>query len=216
MSITDRLLKLNSELPSNVKLVAVSKYQPIEKLIEAYNSGQRVFAESRPQEFLSKVSQLPNDVEWHFIGHLQTNKLKMVLPNVSLLHSVDSLRLLESIQKWAVANNKVISVLLELHIATEDTKQGFTSNEILSIISQRNQYPNIVFKGLMAMASFTDDQALIRTEFNTIQNLYNRIKSENSDIENFKELSIGMSSDYQLAISSGSTMVRIGSYIFND
>ena len=216
MIIESRLQKLNNELPSNVKLVAVSKFQPNHKIISAYNAGQRVFAESRPQELALKVKELPSDIQWHFIGHLQTNKLKLVLPYVSLIHSVDSLRLLNSIQTWARENNMIISVLLEVHIAKEDTKQGFNTDELCDILNKRSVYPNILFNGLMAMASFTNDQSLITSEFEEVSKVFSDLQERFPSISEFQELSIGMSQDYHLAINAGSTMVRIGTYLFGD
>ncbi len=192
--IKDNLHEINSKLPSDVTLVAVSKFHPVERLMEAYNAGQRVFAESRPQELAAKVPQMPADVQWHFIGHLQTNKLKLVLPYVSLVQSVDSLHLLQAISTWAVAHNKVIDVLLELHLGAEETKQGFTEDEILG------------------MASHTEDRAQVEGEFARIEALYKRIKA--SGMEGFDTLSIGMSGDWPLAVQHGATMVRIGTDIF--
>ena len=218
--------KLHSELPSTVKLVAVSKFHPFESIELAYAAGQRIFAESRPQELLAKVKMLEqiraergesgymSDIQWHFIGHLQTNKLKMVLPYVSIVQSVDSLRLLEAINGWGAANNKVISVLLEPHVASEETKQGFAPSEILDILEHASDYTNIAFKGIMGMATFTEDESIIRSDFSRIQQVYASAR----DIigPEFSELSIGMSDDYPIAIQYGSTMVRIGSMIFGE
>ena len=253
--IKDKLHQINSKLPSDVTLVAVSKFHPVERLMEAYNAGQRVFAESRPQELAAKVPQMPADVQWHFIGHLQTNKLKLVLPYVSLVQSVDSLHLLQAISTWAVANNKVIDVLLELHLGAEETKQGFSEDEILDILRYagmslqtasaslrplptRNAsddaavgpsllhgrgWPwvckdtpaplrNIRIRGLMGMASNTEDMEQVEGEFARIEALYKRIKA--SGMEGFDTLSIGMSGDWPLAVQHGATMVRIGTDIF--
>ena len=182
--IKEVINKLNNELPATVRLVAVSKFHPFESIQEAYEAGQRIFAESRPQELLAKVKRLEeiraergdaeymSDIEWHFIGHLQTNKLKMVLPYVSLVQSVDSVRLLDAIQAWGAANDKVISVLLEPHVAAEETKQGFDAEEIYEILSrtmtssdlQVSAYPNIRFRGIMGMATFTDDQSVVASD----------------------------------------------------
>lgn len=239
--IKDNLHEINSKLPSDVTLVAVSKFHPVERLMEAYAAGQRVFAESRPQELSAKVPQMPADVQWHFIGHLQTNKLKLVLPYVSLVQSVDSLHLLQAISTWAVANNKVIDVLLELHLGAEQTKQGFTEDEILSILAlsslksaeMKDEVPQtaasssilaqnkddipaplkgIRIRGLMGMASNTEDMAQVEGEFARIEALYKRIKA--SGLEGFDILSIGMSGDWPLAVRHGATMVRIGTDIF--
>ena len=193
--IKDNLHEINSKLPSDVTLVAVSKFHPVERLMEAYNAGQRVFAESRPQELAAKVPQMPADVQWHFIGHLQTNKLKLVLPYVSLVQSVDSLHLLQAISTWAVANDKVIDVLLELHLGAEETKQGFSEDEIMAIISGDIPAPmkGVRIRGLMGMASNTEDRAQVEGEFARIEALYKRIKA--SGMEGFDTLSIGMSGE---------------------
>lgn len=210
--IKDNLHEINSKLPSDVTLVAVSKFHPVERLMEAYNAGQRVFAESRPQELAAKVPQMPADVQWHFIGHLQTNKLKLVLPYVSLVQSVDSLHLLQAISTWAVANSRVIDVLLELHLGAEETKQGFSEDEILSLCHSERSEESIRIRGLMGMASNTEDRAQVEGEFARIEALYKRIKA--SGMEGFDTLSIGMSGDWPLAVQHGATMVRIGTDIF--
>ena len=218
--------RLNNELPATVKLVAVSKFHPFNSIDEAYKAGQRIFAESRPQELKAKVESLEelrlergepeymSDIEWHFIGHLQTNKLKMVLPYVALVQSVDSLRLLEAINEWGIANNKVISVLLEPHVAAEETKQGFAPEEILDIVSRASEFTNICFKGIMGMATFTDDESVIRSDFSRLQKVYSTARMVLGP--DFSELSIGMSDDYPIATEYGSTMVRIGSMIFGE
>ena len=219
--------KLHSELPAAVKLVAVSKFHPFEAIEEAYAAGQRVFAESRPQELLAKVKRLEeirtergesdymSDIEWHFIGHLQTNKLKMVLPYVTLIQSVDSLRLLEAINTWGLANGKVINVLLEPHVAAEDSKQGFSVDETLMLLGQTEKFTALCFKGLMGMATFTEDESVIRSDFSRIRCIYDAALTSCPGLaDTFTELSIGMSDDYPIAIEYGSTMVRIGSMIF--
>ena len=223
------------ELPAAAKLVAVSKFHPFEAIEEAYSAGQRVFAESRPQELLAKVKRLEeiraereeadymSDIQWHFIGHLQTNKLKMVLPYVCLVQSVDSVRLLDAVQAWAAANGRVINVLLEPHVAAEETKQGFSSEEIYCILEnavscQENaSYSNICFKGIMGMATFTDDQQVVRHDFAALRSIFDTCRTRFPSLApDFTELSIGMSDDYPLAIEYGSTMVRIGSMIFGE
>ena len=221
--------KLNRELPATVKLVAVSKFHPFEAIQEAYEAGQRIFAESRPQELQTKVKRLDQiraergepdymaDVQWHFIGHLQTNKLKMVLPYVSLVQSVDSVRLLEAIQSWGAANGKTIDILLEPHVAAEETKQGFSPEEIYEIMSQAGRYPNVRVRGIMGMATFTEDEAVIRSDFAALRSVFDTCRSRfPSACADFTELSIGMSDDYPLAIEYGSTMLRIGSMIFGE
>lgn len=221
--ISQIIHKLHSELPAAVKLVAVSKFHPFEAIEEAYVAGQRIFAESRPQELQAKVRLLEetrtdmSDIQWHFIGHLQTNKLKMVLPYVSMVQSVDSVRLLDAIEGWAASNDRVINVLLEPHVAAEQTKQGFLEEEIYEILTkaERGEYPHIRFCGIMGMATFTDDESVISADFATLQAIYKNCRERFPSLSAvFTELSIGMSDDYPLAIEYGSTMVRIGSMIF--
>ncbi|MBQ7772440.1 MAG: YggS family pyridoxal phosphate-dependent enzyme [Bacteroidales bacterium] len=218
---------LKSELPATVKLVAVSKFHPFEAIRQAYEAGQRIFAESRPQELLAKVNKLEeiraergepdymSDIEWHFIGHLQTNKLKMVLPYVSVVQSVDSVRLLSAINSWGEVNMKKINVLLEPHVAAEETKQGFSREEISAILSEADKYGWICFKGIMGMATFTDDLSVVRGDFAALRSIYDSCLEDFPSLSrDFTELSIGMSDDYPVAIEYGSTMVRIGSMIF--
>ena len=229
--IRDIINRLNSELPATVKLVAVSKFHPFEAIQEAYAAGQRIFAESRPQELVAKVGRLEqirlergepdymSDIEWHFIGHLQTNKLKMVLPYVSLIQSVDSVRLLDGIQKWAESNCRVIRVLMEPHVAAEESKQGFCPEEIYTVLESAasGAYTNIVFCGIMGMATFTDDQDVVRRDFAALRSIFDTCRYRFPALApDFTELSIGMSDDYPLAIEYGSTMVRIGSMIFGE
>lgn len=217
MSISDQIKKINNELPSTVKLVAVSKFNPVDAIQEAYNAGQRIFGESRPQELVQKVSQLPDDVQWHFIGHLQTNKLKMVLPYVSLVHSVDSERLLMEIEKYAVKNGLKVKCLLEMFVAQEESKQGFSREELMALLDKLDQNPlqGVEICGLMGMASFVEDREQIRREFEELRSAFSEIKEKYiSAHPNFNELSMGMSGDYKIAIECGSTMVRIGTTIF--
>lgn len=212
--IAQNLLKIKEKLPSGVRLAAVSKFHPVERLQEAYAAGQRIFAESRPQELAAKVPQMPSDVEWHFIGHLQTNKLKLVLPYAALVQSVDSLHLLEAIQAWASANRKCVSVLLEVHISSDATKQGFDAGEVRSILQRTGDFPDVRFCGLMGMATLTDDETVIRSDFARLSALFSEIRSTRPELADFRELSIGMSDDWPLALEAGSTMVRIGTAIF--
>ena len=217
MSISSEIERLNKELPSTVKLVAVSKFNPSEAIMEAYQAGQRVFGESRPQELLQKVQELPRDIQWHFIGHLQTNKLKMVLPYAALIHSVDSERLLMEINKYAVKNNLKVKCLLELFVAQEETKQGFSKEELLQLMDKLQQEPleGVEICGLMGMASFVDDEQQIRGEFAALKQAFDQIREKYiSTHPNFNELSMGMSGDYGIAVEMGSTMVRIGTTIF--
>ena len=219
-SIATAIKTLKEELPSNVKLVAVSKFHPAEAVMEAYSAGQRIFGESRPQELAAKAAVLPGDIVWHFIGHLQTNKLKMVLPVSSMVESVDSLHLLEAIEKWAGDNGKTVCVLLEMHIASEETKQGFSREEILDIASKAGGYPHIRICGLMGMATFTDNEEIIRKDFAKLVTLRDEIRA---GIENypglpadFGILSFGMTHDYRVAVEMGADIVRIGTLIFGE
>ena len=216
MSISSEI-ESNNELPSTVKLVAVSKFNPSEAIMEAYQAGQRIFGESRPQELLQKVQELPSDIQWHFIGHLQTNKLKMVLPYATLIHSVDSERLLKEINKYAVKNGLKVKCLLELFVAQEETKQGFSKEELLALMDSMQNEPleGVEICGLMGMASFVDDQQQIRGEFAALKETFDQIREKYiSTHPNFNELSMGMSGDYKIAVEMGSTMVRIGTTIF--
>ncbi len=230
--IKETIYKLNSELPAAVKLVAVSKFHPFESIEEAYAAGQRCFAESRPQELAAKVKTLEarrdelgdpsymSDIEWHFIGHLQTNKLKMVLPYVSLIQSVDSLRLLEAIDNWGQANNKVLNVLLECFISSDETKQGFSEEEVEAIVSGDKKYGNVHISGVMGMATYTDDENVVRNDFRKLKQISDMLQDwigEGGNVNvDCREISMGMSGDYQIAIEEGSTMVRVGSMIFGD
>ena len=217
MSISSEIERLNKELPSTVKLVAVSKFNPSDAIMEAYQAGQRIFGESRPQELLQKVQELPSDIQWHFIGHLQTNKLKMVLPYAALIHSVDSERLLMEINKYAVKNGLKVKCLLELFVAQEETKQGFSKEELLQLMDKLQQEPleGVEICGLMGMASFVDDEQQIRGEFAALKQAFDQIREKYiSTHPNFNELSMGMSGDYRIAVEMGSSMVRIGTTIF--
>jgi PLP dependent protein len=219
MTLTNRLKEVQSKIPENVTLVAVSKTKPAEMILELYNSGQRVFGENKVQELCDKFEVLPKDIEWHLIGHLQTNKVKYIAPFVSLIHAVDSLKLLQEINKEALKNNRVINCLLQFHIAQEDTKFGLNFDEAEVILQSKEfvEMHNIKVVGVMGMASFTDNKELIEDEFRTLYNYFHLIKSHyfkyNSD---FKEISMGMSGDFEIAIEEGSTMVRVGSSIFGE
>ena len=236
--IKETIHRLKTELPATVKLVAVSKYHPFEAIQEAYHAGQKCFGESRPQELLAKISRLEEirtekgdmnymaDVEWHFIGHLQTNKLKMVLPYVSLVQSVDSLRLLEAIDNWGACNNKVTDILVECHISSEDSKQGFSREELLDLLSSGKAYPNVRVRGVMGMASFTEDESVVIGDFQRLLDMHDMLadwigKSPllppySGDGCGCAEISMGMSGDYPLAVSMGATIIRIGSMIFGE
>lgn len=215
--IKEALESIYKELPSTVKLVAVSKFNPVEAVREAYDAGQRIFGESRPQELAAKVPLLPDDIRWHFIGHLQTNKLKMVVPYVSMIESVDSEKLLLEINKFAVARGMKVNCLLEVFIAEEESKQGFSDEEVKGLLARLKETPleGITICGLMGMATFTEDTDKIRREFLHLATLFNSIKEGYGvDFPAFTELSMGMSGDYKIAVECGSTMVRIGTRIF--
>ncbi|HEU4791598.1 MAG TPA: YggS family pyridoxal phosphate-dependent enzyme [Flavobacterium sp.] len=226
MSIQQNLLDIKSTLPEHVTLVAVSKTKPVPDLMEAYNAGQRVFGENKIQEMVDKWEQMPKDIEWHMIGHVQTNKVKFMAPFVSLIHGVDSLKLLEEINKQALKNNRVIDCLLQIHIAEEESKFGLDEEELSALLSSTTfkEMKNIRIVGLMGMATFTDNQNQIKKEFTHLKSIFDDYKNLKSDpslkdeqakqICNLKSISMGMSGDYQLAIECGSTMVRIGSSIF--
>lgn len=213
-TVADNIGRIRAQLPSGVKLVAVSKFHPAESVMEAYNAGQRVFGENRPQELEQKVRQLPRDIEWHFIGHLQTNKLKMVLPYASLVQSVDSVHLLDAIDAWGGANGRSTDILLEMHIGAEETKQGFYEQEALDIMSDAGKWGNVRIRGLMGMASHTDDMDVVRSDFRRIAAFMRRLEGLYPEREEFRELSIGMSEDWQVAVECGATIVRIGTAIF--
>ncbi|MBN9293912.1 MAG: YggS family pyridoxal phosphate-dependent enzyme [Flavobacteriia bacterium] len=215
--IAENLKEVLSGIPDHVKLVAVSKMNPVERVMEAYDAGQRIFGENKVQELLPKYEALPKDIEWHLIGHLQTNKVKFIAPFISMIHSVDSFRLLEEINKQAKKNNRVIDVLLQFHIADEETKYGFVMEEIREMVKEKSFYEmeNVRISGVMGMASNTENSEQVRFEFIELANIFETLKSHFFKFnDDFKEISMGMSGDYQLAIEEGSTIVRVGSKIF--
>jgi pyridoxal phosphate enzyme (YggS family) len=220
MSITDNLKTLKTEIESvNVKLVAVSKTKPIEDLQEAYNAGQRIFGENQVQELADKYEKLPKDIQWHLIGHLQTNKVKYIAPFISLIHSVDSIKLLQEINKQAQKNNRVIDCLLQIYIADEETKYGLGFDEVIELLESQEftELENIRIVGLMGIATNSENQKQIKEEFYELNTLFKGIKiSYFKNQDYFKELSMGMSADYKIAIEQGSTLVRIGSDIFGE
>lgn len=219
MSVAENLQKIKSELPASVQLVAVSKTKTVPHIMEAYNAGQRIFGENKVQELCAKYEEMPKDIQWHLIGHLQTNKVKYVAPFVTMIHAVDSLKLLKEIDKEAKKNNRIIDCLLQFHIAQEDTKFGLDFDEASDLLKS-DEYlamENVRIVGLMGMASFTDNTEQIENEFRTLYNYFQIIKSHYFKFNpDFKEISMGMSGDYQLAVAEGSTMVRVGSSIFGD
>jgi pyridoxal phosphate enzyme (YggS family) len=212
--IAQQLLKIKASLPAHVTLVAVSKTKPISDLQVAYDAGQRDFGENKVQELVDKYAVLPKDIRWHMIGHLQTNKVKYIVPFVHLIHGVDSLKLLQEIEKQASKVGRKVNTLLQYYIATEETKFGLSAEELEEIVNNKATFPHINFCGLMGMASFTDDQNIVSKEFSTLKNVFDTLQLTNPFGESFKTLSMGMSGDYTIAIECGSTMVRVGSSIF--
>ncbi len=204
-------------LPPSVKLVAVSKFKPAEEILEAYKEGIKDFGENRPQELKWKMDELPDDINWHFIGHLQTNKIKMIIDKVHMIHSVDSMRLFSEINREALKRGITVNCLLQVYIAAEDTKQGLSQEELNEILSVRENFGSVRICGLMGMASFTENQEVVRAEFRHLKNVFESAKSEyfGSD-NNFCNISMGMSGDYSIAVEEGSTIVRIGSLIFGE
>lgn len=212
MTIRENIESILSKLPPTVKLVAVSKLQSVPEILEAYVAGQRAFGENRPQELAAKVHSLPEDIEWHFIGRLQSNKIKIILPYVSLIHSVDSERLLARIDRQAALSGRIVDCLIQLHIAIEDTKQGFPVDEALEQVPLfRDKYKNVRIRGLMGMASFVEDMEQVRGEFRTLKLAFDKLKPE---FPHFDTLSMGMSQDWHIAVEEGTTIIRIGSIIF--
>ena len=217
--IASNILKLKNELPTSVKLVAVSKTKTVEDIFEAYNAGHKCFGENKAQELLAKKDFLPADIEWHFIGHLQTNKVKFIVPFVSMIQSVDSVKLMTVINNEAAKAGKVVNCLLQLYIAEEETKYGFDMDELISLIESKalDSMTSIRICGLMGMASFTDDVNQVQKEFAYLKECFDKLKAEYfSKNLYFKEISMGMSDDYKIAIEAGSTMVRIGSMVFGE
>jgi len=210
--IAQNIFVLKNEIPSNVKLVAVSKLKPAGSILEAYNTGHRIFGENRVQEMILKFNSLPHDIEWHFIGHLQSNKVRSIVPFVSMIHSVDSYRLLKVIDMEAGKSGRLIDCLLQFHIAREETKYGFSLREAIEMLNTDDfrEHRNIRICGVMGMATFTDDPDQIRGEFRFLSECFKRLKAEFYSQDNaFKELSMGMSGDYRIAIEEGSTIIRI-------
>ncbi|MCH5214748.1 MAG: YggS family pyridoxal phosphate-dependent enzyme [Muribaculaceae bacterium] len=219
MSIAENLKRIKADLPEGVRLVAVSKFQPVEAVKAAYDAGQRLFGESRVQELVAKIPQLPGDIEWHFIGHLQTNKVKQIIGKTALIESVDSRRLLDAIDDESRRQDVVTKVLLEVHVASEETKSGFTPGEIESYFESREfeTLTNVHISGLMAMATNTDDESRVREDFAAVARLFKRVKEIcGEELRGFDTLSMGMSGDWELAVAEGSNMVRIGTAIFGE
>lgn len=219
MDIQANLKEVLTSLPAQVKLVAVSKFHPNESIEQAYRAGQRIFGESKVQELTGKYETLPKDIEWHFIGHLQTNKVKYIAPYIAMIHAVDSYKVLAEIDKQAAKNGRVIPCLLEIHIAQEESKYGFTFQECREMLEagEWKNLTHICIAGLMGMATFTEDETEIKREFDSLKQFFNEIKQNYfADRDTFREISMGMSHDYPLAIEAGSTLVRVGSKIFGE
>ena len=217
MSIVDSLASVKASLPGSIKLIAVSKTHSTERILEAYNAGQRAFGENKVQELVPKYEALPKDIEWHLIGHLQRNKVKLIVPFVSLIHSVDSEKLLSTIDQEAEKAEREVKCLIQVHIAEEETKFGFTPDEAFRFFVDKRPaaYKHVRIAGLMGMATLTDDTTRIRKEFSLLHDLFEKVRAEgNVTKEDFSTLSMGMSSDSPIAVESGSTMVRVGSAIF--
>lgn len=215
--ISENLQLIRATIPENVKLVCVSKFHSEAVILEAYKSGERIFGENKVQELCTKFEHMPDDINWHFIGHLQTNKVKYLVPFIKLIHGVDSVRLLQEINKQASKLNRTVDCLLQVHIATEETKFGFSEDELLQFLQSNSltDYQHVSIRGLMGMATFTDNMLQVRSEFRRLKILFETIHTLRLPyLEEFNELSMGMSDDYQIAIEEGSTMVRIGSKIF--
>ena len=209
--ISGNLKSILSKLPKSVTLVAVSKTKPNDAIMEAYHAGHRVFGENKVQDMLTKSEELPSDIQWHMIGHLQTNKVKFIAPFVSLIHGVDSLKLIKEIDKRAAQNNRIIDCLLQIHIAKEETKFGLSDIEAIQVLAYAKHLKNVRIKGLMGMATNTRDESIVRNEFAGLKELFLKFQSVSKDLQ---IISMGMSNDYEIAIEQGSTMVRVGSAIF--
>ena len=217
LTIIENLQEIKNSIPTSVTLVAVSKTKPIEDLQTAYDAGQRIFGENKVQELREKEPALPNDIKWHMIGHMQSNKVKFIAPYISLIHGVESFKLLREINKQALKNKRIINVLLQFHIATEASKFGFQINEVSEILNSQEfkDLKNIEISGVMGMASFTDNKSQVRKEFANLKSIFNEIKLNFFPNEkSFNTISMGMSGDFKLAIDEGSTMIRVGSSIF--
>ena len=219
VQIAESIAWLKKTIPENVGIVAVSKTKPVSAIMQAYHAGQRIFGENRVQEVVFKQSQLASDIDWHFIGHLQTNKVRYIAPFISLIHSVDSMKLLAEVNREALKNNRIIECLLQFHIATEETKFGLDMAEATAILESESylQLKNIRITGVMGMSSFSDDLLLVRREFKTLHDNFVTLKTQYfSQCGSFGHISMGMSGDYHIAIEEGSTLVRLGTIIFGD
>ncbi|HHN47838.1 MAG TPA: YggS family pyridoxal phosphate-dependent enzyme [Bacteroidales bacterium] len=219
MSISENIRQLQKEIPSHVKIIAISKTHAPEQILEVYRTGHRLFGENRAQELIDKQPLLPEDIQWHFVGHLQTNKVKYIAPYVSLIHSIDSLKLLKEVNKQAQKNKRIIDCLLQFHIAQEESKYGLSRDKAAGLLGSEDykKMHNIRIAGVMGMATFTDDMNRVRKEFQTLKSYFDFLKTNFfADDRGFSEISMGMTGDYKVAIEEGSTMVRIGTAIFGE
>lgn len=217
--IKEALSDIKNEIPEEVTLVAVSKTKPQSDILEAYEAGQRIFGENRARELEEKAQALPKDIEWHMIGHLQSNKVKYIAPYVTMIHAIDKFKLIKEIHKQAAKNNRIIKVLLQFHIAEEESKYGLTLEKAREMLDQNklSDYPNVQICGVMGMATFTDDENKVRAEFKRLKNIFDHMKTNFfADQNEFQVISMGMSGDYTIAIEEGSTMIRVGSNIFGE
>jgi len=217
-NIKEEIVKITNGLPQGVRLVAISKFHSANAIEEAYAAGQRIFGESHVKELQQKMAVLPKDIEWHFIGHLQTNKVKYIAPFIKLIHAVDTIKLLQEIDKQAKRAGRIIPILIQLHIAEEETKFGFTIEECRNLLTTQDwsEYPNVRVSGLMCMATNTDDMEQVRREFRTVHDFFCEMKASCTNLTSFTELSMGMSHDYSIAVEEGSTLIRVGSKIFGE
>lgn len=216
-NIAENIKRIKNQLPDGVKLIAVSKFHPVEKLLEAYGAGQRFFGENHAQEIAAKAPDVPHDVKWHFIGHLQSNKVRMIMPHIDMIHSIDSVKLIKTVNKEAARIDRIVKVLLQIHVAQEKTKSGFRVDELLSLADtgQFEGLDHVKVCGIMAMATNTDDKKQVALEFSTVRDTFEKLKKDFfSQDDCFQELSMGMSNDWKIAVDQGSTMVRIGTDIF--
>lgn len=219
MNIKENIDEIKKQLPANTRLVAVSKFHGVDEILKAYESGHKIFGESRVQELIEKQPSMPEDIQWHFVGRLQRNKVKFIVPFIDCIHSVDSKRLLLQIEKQAVEIDRVIPCLLQIHIAEEDSKTGFTEEECWNFLSKGKwrEWSHIQLSGVMGMATYTDDEDVVRKEFVKLNAFFNKVKEHFfADSPHFKEISMGMSSDYKIALEEGSTLIRVGSKIFGE
>jgi pyridoxal phosphate enzyme (YggS family) len=219
MTIAEKIRQLRKDIPSNVKIIVISKTRSVDEIMEAYHAGQRIFGENKARELVSKQALLPSDIEWHFIGHLQTNKVKYIVPVTSMIQSIDSLKLLKMVNREAQEFNRSINCLLQFHIATEETKFGLDLQEAIALVqTMRNEkMKNVSIHGVMGMATYSDDQGLISREFQMLKSCFSQLKRDFfSTDQEFKEISMGMSGDYLSAIHEGSTMIRVGTVIFGE